>query len=324
LVSLNAQAVSFDCKKANSYVEKRICEDDKRLSYGLSKLDDHLDRAYRIILQRTDNPDRVKAEQRQWLKVRNACKDYDCIEKAYIDRLNTIHKPVPPPTTIVPSNGKSIESHLFPSEAMKLEVLRKIANERSFRSAIDLKTNYCPTAIQDLNDGKFVAVEPDIRAETEYDPRLAVWHKCDGENLTDHPEAGYDNFYSGFHDLGMQPYRYYRLDFDGNIKNGLEDLIYYETGATAYNPKATIGNSGFTWVDIDTCTAKAGVSVRHNRQHGVNPDNHFKFSLIVSYKNRYNVLEISPVAKSDDETKYEINMTQISSMSKREGCFWIE
>jgi len=82
----NIHAASFDCAKATSGVEKIICGDDE-----LSKLDESLNEAYLEALERTDIKKRTIESQRQWLKkVRNACKDADCIKKAYETRLKEL------------------------------------------------------------------------------------------------------------------------------------------------------------------------------------------------------------------------------------------
>ena len=68
-----ARAVTFDCDKALTSVEKVICSDTR-----LTNLDDQLGRQYKDVLAASSN----KAEQKAWLSSRNQCKDSDCIIKA--------------------------------------------------------------------------------------------------------------------------------------------------------------------------------------------------------------------------------------------------
>jgi uncharacterized protein len=83
LFSGHSLAASFDCKKANTLVEKAVCSNPK-----LSKLDDALAKAYQRTLASTSNADTVKTEQKTWLTtVRDICKTEACIEKAYQTRL---------------------------------------------------------------------------------------------------------------------------------------------------------------------------------------------------------------------------------------------
>jgi len=82
----NLHAASFDCSKATSEVEKIICGDDE-----LSKLDQALNKAYLQALKRTDMKKRTIENQRLWLKnERNACKDAECLKKAYQTRITEL------------------------------------------------------------------------------------------------------------------------------------------------------------------------------------------------------------------------------------------
>lgn len=87
--ALSAQAVSFDCAKAQSKAEKLICGQPyvEHLSF-LSGLDDDLNMAYQWAQMRTENPQRLAKAQRHWLKtVRDACQDEFCLTRALNARL---------------------------------------------------------------------------------------------------------------------------------------------------------------------------------------------------------------------------------------------
>src|SRR5215831_3345908 len=74
---------SFNCLKASTSVEKTICA-----SKVLSNLDEQLAQAYESAIQSSDNPDRVKRQQQEWLrKVRDQCQDEACLQGAYEHRL---------------------------------------------------------------------------------------------------------------------------------------------------------------------------------------------------------------------------------------------
>jgi len=83
-----AIAASFDCRKAQSRVEKTICADAK-----LSELDDLLGRYYegaRMALQGSEAC--FKADQVRWLRsVRDGCGDGACLSTAYLNRLGELH-----------------------------------------------------------------------------------------------------------------------------------------------------------------------------------------------------------------------------------------
>lgn len=80
-----ADGPAFNCAKASSRVEKMICADPTLSSADSVNVD-----MYKEALQTTDSPNRIQQEQRQWLKVRNACQTIDCIAKAYDTRYNQL------------------------------------------------------------------------------------------------------------------------------------------------------------------------------------------------------------------------------------------
>jgi uncharacterized protein len=81
---VTAQAVSFDCGKATSTVEKLICGND-----DLSKLDDNLSKTYQQAIEKSADKQKVTKDQRQWLKeVRNSCQDESCLGAAYQKRIS--------------------------------------------------------------------------------------------------------------------------------------------------------------------------------------------------------------------------------------------
>lgn len=84
----SASAASFDCAKANTFIEHAVCNDP-----SLSLLDEQLAQAYRAALARTSDQSALKASQRSWLRMeRNICKDTDCLRTAYSTRLTQLHR----------------------------------------------------------------------------------------------------------------------------------------------------------------------------------------------------------------------------------------
>src|SRR5690348_5822466 len=82
----SAHAASFDCAKAATDVEKMICGND-----ALSQLDGGLSAAYKQMLDRSDDKEKVIQEQKLWmLDIRNACADPACLGQAYIARLQQV------------------------------------------------------------------------------------------------------------------------------------------------------------------------------------------------------------------------------------------
>ncbi len=82
----NAHSASFDCNKANTWVEKTICK-----SSELSKLDDTMARKYKQKLADASDQDyknNLTIDQRLWLNFqRNTCKDTACLIREYREYL---------------------------------------------------------------------------------------------------------------------------------------------------------------------------------------------------------------------------------------------
>lgn len=71
LCSSFLQAASFDCKKASSGVEQRICANKE-----LSELDEQLSSEYRAALKVTADPFELRQSQRAWIREeRDGCND---------------------------------------------------------------------------------------------------------------------------------------------------------------------------------------------------------------------------------------------------------
>lgn len=85
LIAWPAQAASFDCDKASTKVEKLVCNNSE-----LSKLDEMLNLHYKAALRNTAESNKIRQEQRYWLKQRNNCLDVICIKNLYRKRLQVL------------------------------------------------------------------------------------------------------------------------------------------------------------------------------------------------------------------------------------------
>ena len=82
----SATAASFDCRKAQTTVEKMICA-----SNVLQILDLKLYEAYSRALRLSAKTNNVRADQLAWLREsRNECKTKECVENAYKARIATL------------------------------------------------------------------------------------------------------------------------------------------------------------------------------------------------------------------------------------------
>ena len=85
---LVATAASYDCMKAATQIEKSICA-----NATLSKLDDALSIAYRAAKGSSTDLERLQTDQMEWVRTRNACKNDECIQNSYENRLNQLQGP---------------------------------------------------------------------------------------------------------------------------------------------------------------------------------------------------------------------------------------
>ena len=76
-------AASFDCKKASTFAERSICADGY-----LSTVDGALASAYKQALTTTQDPDRLRQLQRDWIVERDQCTTQKCLDKALGERVS--------------------------------------------------------------------------------------------------------------------------------------------------------------------------------------------------------------------------------------------
>lgn len=116
-----ASAASYDCAKANSRIEKRICADNV-----LSSKDERLSKVH-IEALATSNRDgqdsrlntMLRISQRVWLHLRDKCPDNECLNLAYDLRIAEINNYLRAPIgSLLASNPK--DRIVIPSEALGL------------------------------------------------------------------------------------------------------------------------------------------------------------------------------------------------------------
>lgn len=219
----SVQAASFDCGKASTKVEKLICTDA-----GLSGLDDRIAKNYADLLKTYPVPDALKLRQKQWLTRRNTCEQDDvdesitkCLKESYEQRLQEIDG-------LVKADLPCPELPLIKNESEKAQCLKRwlarhpLELNREHMPAKDQK--FCTEFYQALATAspEVHYIEPVLRTEDPQDPGLAKYRQCrDIEPIG----LGYD--YEGIDDLA-HGFRLYRVDLDGNPKNGLEEYLYEE------------------------------------------------------------------------------------------------
>lgn len=83
-----ALSASFDCGRASTVTEKMVCNNDR-----LSSLDTELGDLFHLVVADAiaSQKQNLIAEQRVWIsQIRNSCRDEDCLQSAYMDRLRKL------------------------------------------------------------------------------------------------------------------------------------------------------------------------------------------------------------------------------------------
>jgi hypothetical protein len=176
-------------------------------------------------------------------------------------------------------NVNAQESMRFDNESKKLEFIRhSLAQEKHLRLS-EHSHRYCQNMMTDLLSGKnFKAIEPDVRADSADDPRLAIWNQCREKDYTDFG-IDYKSSFGWLPQLGDPPYRYYRIELDGNRKNGPEDMIYHESPSRPSNAE-----TGYTWVNLKKCEIKETLYVTGSKRQITKKPGAAYLNTLVHYK----------------------------------------
>jgi len=176
VAQVNAEvSPSFDCDKAKTQVERLICE-----SPTLSRLDVMLDGAYRSALAASPAPDKLREEQRAWLKSRNYCKDIKCLEMDYRDRLEALYLSDGPEHAA--SRG-ALEGYGETRRAIPnvIDILRKADTIEAREYSTIKNAPVCDALVEAVRtDGDFKVVQPEVDNARFDDPRLQPYLRdCD-------------------------------------------------------------------------------------------------------------------------------------------------
>jgi len=162
LVAMPAMGASFDCVKAQSRVEKLVCETPK-----ISDLDSKLGQVYDEALRKA-NPEQRKqliTEQKHWLQfTRNPCDTETCLKHAYWSRQAALEAWFEP------------RAPIYKHESDKTEDIKKILATAPLYPMY--KTPFCRQVFSDLKEMKSIRfVDPIVQTQSYEDPALDRWKK---------------------------------------------------------------------------------------------------------------------------------------------------
>ncbi len=171
--SHDLSAAGFDCTKASSFAEKRICGDS-----NLSTLDDTLTQLYRNTLSTVPKSDseKIRAGQRSWLDKRNRCTDSKCLNDAYTQRIETLTRLYQ--RALYAGKDMEVTSALEQNYDNGASIVIRfnvpVDRNADFRRHLEISSDKqtLPASNWLINDDGFLAVYPFIEAATKYSVRV--------------------------------------------------------------------------------------------------------------------------------------------------------
>jgi uncharacterized protein len=307
LVIGQVQAASFDCAEASTKVEKLICADET-----LSKLDEALAAAYADALKSSD-PASLKAEQKAWLKGRNACPDTVCVRQTYEARLAVLREaitlPKPPgqigqeiatteakPIPSLPAANPANSPHLrpvrvFAREADKSATISKIlaGHTLHYSTPEGKEPPFCSRLQGALRAGQGVEfVEPEFTTQVVNDPRLARYRRCAIKETE--ISSDFKIRYSPAVLIGTEAVlanlKLFSFDADNNPANGLEEFLYGEQ-TSDQKQFSRIAMTGYDQIDLKRCKHLDGAPANWSSPWTDG------LSAIIRFENRYYILSMS-------------------------------
>jgi|WetSurMetagenome_2_1015567.scaffolds.fasta_scaffold00868_4 hypothetical protein len=202
-------------------------------------------------------------------------------------------------------NASALESMKFDNEAKKLDFIRQTLKKEKI-VVPDKDPKYCAVMMKDFLAGKnFRAIEPDVRADSADDPRLARWRQCENkESKASDPQDIFDYLES----WGSPPYRYYRIGLFGVKGKKPEDLIYLNEAADGP------ASSGYAWVNLKRCEIVSGLPTTRQCDLISKKQNAVILNALVYYKSRLWVVDYS-------ERSYFKLLRRIA-LDRFETCRW--
>ena len=249
--------------------------------------------------------------QRRWLHIRDACQEpiRDCLIALYQSHLAELSRTESPPPAFIS------KTDTYKSEAEKLTKILQVAGARTYVAMGVSTTSYCVRALHDLQSGsEMKAVEPEVRARSEDDPKLAKFHRCDRADQSNAEDL--ERAFLGFYMLGG-------VDVDGDRDNGLEDILY-----SGGQPTDKTGRPGYDWIDLDGCSFRGGAPLSAYARPWTIKPGQLLLNVLVAYRGDIVAIELvpAPAGRGDPgETKYDVWLTRLRAIEDEpRGCSWRE
>lgn len=153
-------------------------------------------------------------------------------------------------------------------------------------------------------------IEPIVRTDNPNHPMLKQYHSCaDAEDRPNWRGVG-EGIYEFIHQIGDRAFRLYRLDLDGNAKNGLEEFLYAELDV-----KQTLAMSpGYSQIDFERCETRQGLPVYQDQE--LHTGRHMNnYNAMIRYRGEYYIFDLSDPF-GNDSPRYWLNLYRYSSLQR--------
>jgi hypothetical protein len=215
------------------------------------------------------------------------------------------------------------ESHQFANETEKLKAIQEVVRTLALREPY-AQDQFCAAFIEDFRAGRNIAaIEPVARADSYDDPGIAKWRRCDDatqdDMRTDDPnKLGYN----GIGLFGGPPFRYYRIEIDGNPHDGPEDLLYHESVKRG----SGYGRTGYTWVDLEGCAIRGGAPIATGYLSDRSRPELYRLNMVVVRGEVPVMIELAPNRPTATATKYRFKATRLDRQppAPMVMCSWRE
>lgn len=324
LVAMPAMGASFDCVKAQSRVEKLVCETPK-----ISDLDSKLGQVYDEALRKADPEQRKQliTEQKHWLQfTRNPCDTETCLKHAYWSRQAALEAWFEP------------RAPLYKHESDKAEAIKKILNTAPlYHSAGTIRdiNQFCVRMFNDLKQMKGIRfVDPIVQTRSYEDPALDRWKKncrtktpfhasiwCNRpETLAIDPELEVC-----YVDYGLPPFKLFELPPSKTSKEK-RYVFYSDTFYGPMNLRPSLskyrseepsirGSSHFVGINPASCS----FTKRTSAAAGPQDRNTTNYNSIIEYQGSYYFLSVTKSSGRDwisidaaDESKITCRWTPVN------------
>lgn len=134
----------------------------------------------------------------------------------------------------------------------------RLLNSIKYKKETSAFCNAFYTAMQRA-DKSIRYIEPKVRTDDPNHPGLERYHSCSDAELRPNFSGRWAGMYDDIDQIGHRAFRLYRLDLDGNPKNGLEEYLYAELDwERSYRQ-----NPGYHRVDLKRCEQVGGGAPGH-------------------------------------------------------------